>query len=123
MSYITIAGRLTKDAETREAGTGTVTSFSVAEDTYSKDTGKQARFWDVSLFGARGDKLRQYLTKGGSVTVIGEFGSREYNGKTYFSCRAAEVILQGGKRVEAEPQAAAQASPSVAALSDNDIPF
>ena len=36
MSTITISGRLTKDAEVKETSAGTVTSFSVAEDFYTK---------------------------------------------------------------------------------------
>jgi single-stranded DNA-binding protein len=98
MSTITISGRLTKDAEVKETSAGTVTSFSVAEDFYTKEGGKQPRFWDVSYFGARGPKVAPHLTRGSSVSVVGEYGSREYNGKTYVQCRAYDVTLMGGKR-------------------------
>jgi single-strand DNA-binding protein len=93
---ITIAGRLTRDAETREAGSDKVTSFSVAVDDRSNKE-KGTIFFDCSLWGKRGESLKQYLTKGSSVTVTGDFGKREYEGKTYFTVKVDNVTLQGGK--------------------------
>lgn len=96
MKNITIAGRLTRDAVTREAGSDKVTGFAVAvDDRSSKD--KATLFFDCSLWGKRGESLAQYLTKGSSVTVSGDFGTREYEGKTYFTVRVNDVTLQGGK--------------------------
>ena len=97
MKSITIAGRLTKDATTREAGSDKVTGFSVAVDDRSGGE-KKALFFDCSLWGKRGESLAQYLTKGSSVTVSGDFGTREYEGKTYFTLRVNDVTLQGGKQ-------------------------
>lgn len=96
MKSITIAGRLTKDATTREAGSDKVTGFSVAVDHW---TGKEktAIFFDCSWWGVRGEKTSQYLTKGSSVTVSGDLGTREYEGKTYLTVRVNDVTLQGGK--------------------------
>lgn len=96
MKNITIAGRLTKDAVTREAGSDKVTGFAVAVvDRSGKE--KATIFFDCSLWGKRGESLVQYLTKGSSVTVSGDFGTREYEGKTYFTVRVNDVTLQGGK--------------------------
>lgn len=96
MKNITIAGRLTRDAVTREAGSDKVTGFAVAVDDRSGKE-KAALFFDCSLWGKRGESLAQYLTKGSSVTVSGDFGTREYEGKTYFTVRVNDVTLQGGK--------------------------
>jgi len=96
MKNLTIAGRLTKDAETRDAGSDRVTSFSVAvDDRVGKEKGTM--FFDASLWGKRGEALAQYLTKGSYVTVSGDLGTREHNGKTYLTLRVADVTLQGGK--------------------------
>ena len=93
---VTIAGRLTKDAELRQAGSSQVCSFSVASDTGFGDR-KQTHFFNCSLWGRQGEVLAQYLRKGGAVTVVGEFSEREYNGKQYKELRAHTVDLQGSK--------------------------
>jgi len=96
MKNITIAGRLTKDAETRQAGSDNVTSFSVAvDDRQGKE--KTTLFFDCSIWGKRGDSLREYLTKGTSITASGDLSKREHDGKTYLTVRVNEVTLQGGK--------------------------
>ncbi len=100
MKNITLAGRLTKDAETRNLSSGdTVTSFSVAvDDSQGKEKG--TIFFDCSIFGKRGDALSQYLTKGTPVTVTGDLSKREHDGKTYLGVRVDNVTLQGGKKAE-----------------------
>lgn len=96
MKNLTIAGRLTKDATTREAGSDKVTGFSVAvDDRQGKE--KSTLFFDCSMWGKRGETLAQYLVKGSQVTVSGDLGTREYEGKTYLTLRANDVTLQGGK--------------------------
>lgn len=100
MKTITIAGRLTRDAETRDAGSDRVTSFSVAVDDRAGRE-KSTQFFDASMWGKRGEAVAQYLTKGSSVTVSGDLGTREHNGKTYLTVRVNDVTLQGGR-----PQAA-----------------
>lgn len=97
MKSITIAGRLTRDAVTRDAGSDKVTGFAVAVDDRSQKE-KATLFFDCSLWGKRGESLCQWLTKGASVTVSGDFGTREYEGKTYFTVRVNDVTLQGGKQ-------------------------
>lgn len=128
MKNLTIAGRLTKDAETRDAGGSRVTGFSVAVDNWDGKT-KGTLFFDASMWGDRGEKLAQYLVKGTSVTVSGDLGTREHNGKTYLTIRVEQVTLQGGKSSEARPHETFEGgirkpSDSQAAydLSD-DIPF
>jgi single-strand DNA-binding protein len=129
MKNLTIAGRLTKDATTREAGSDKVTGFSVAvDDRQGKE--KSTLFFDCSMWGKRGETLAQYLVKGSQVTVSGDLGTREYEGKTYLTLRVADVSLQGGKAAAsggddgASGVAFKQADGSVGRydLSD-DIPF
>lgn len=95
MQVITIAGRLGKDAELRNTNGGdAVCSFSVAVDS-RQNREKVTNWFRVSLWGKRGEALNQYLTKGSSVTVIGEFSLGEYDGKPQLNVRASEVALQG----------------------------
>lgn len=119
MKNITIAGRLTKDAETRNTNGGdAVTGFSVAVDDRSGKE-KGTIFFDCSIWGERGRKLAPYLTKGSSVTVSGDLGTREYNDKTYLTVRVDQVTLQGGKPQRDDHD---QRQPAPDQLND-DIPF
>lgn len=95
MKNITIAGRITRDATTRNTQQGDkVTGFSVAvDDGFGQN--KRAVFFDCSLWGKRGDALSQHLTKGAQVTVSGDLSTREHEGKTYLTIRVADVALQG----------------------------
>lgn len=94
MQIITLAGNVSKDAVLRRTQDGeAVLGFSVAVNDYKK----KATFYDCSLWGKRGSALEPHITKGSSVTVIGELGTREHEGKTYLTVRVSEVALQGGK--------------------------
>ena len=105
MKTITIAGRCTKDAEVRRTQAGNeVAGFSVAvDDGYGADKG--TLYFDCSLWGVRAEKLAPRLTKGKQVTVSGDFGTREYEGKTKFTIRVSDVTLQGGGKRDDAPQA------------------
>jgi single-strand DNA-binding protein len=127
MKNLTIAGRLTKDAETRDAGGSRVTGFSVAVDNWDGKT-KGTLFFDASMWGDRGEKLAQYLIKGASVTVSGDLATREHNGKTYLTIRVADVTLQGGKPAASDSSEgfsgpAGKASPASTYDLSDDIPF
>lgn len=127
MKNLTIAGRLTKDAATRDVGTDKVTAFSVAVD---DRTGKEktTKFFECSLWGKRGETLAQYLTKGSSVAVSGDFGTREYDGKTYLTLRAEQVTLLGGKPAASDADEgfsgpAGRTTQQPSAFDDLEIPF
>lgn len=123
MKSLTIAGRLTKDAVTREAGSDKVTGFSVAVDERSNKE-KSTLFFDCSMWGKRGETLAQYLTKGSSVTVAGDLGTREYEGKTYLTLRVNDVTLQGGKpSADASQSSDYNKTASPDYMDDKDLPF
>lgn len=115
MNFITVAGNLGKDAETRYLPNGdAVCSFSVA-DSQGKD--KPTIWWNCSLFGKRAEALSQYLTKGQQVTVVGTVAEREWtdkdgNQRKSMDVRVSDIKLQGGRQ---EGQSAAprqQAAPA-----------
>jgi len=93
----TAAGNLGKDAETRQAGKDTVTSFSVATQ---RMVGKEkVTTWiDCSIWGKRGEGLAPYLKKGSTVSCTGELFSHEHQGKTYLKMKVDQIALLGGKR-------------------------
>jgi len=97
MKNITIAGALGKDAITRHTqGGDAVTSWTVAvEDRQGQE--KSTIWFDCSMWGKRGETLAQYLTKGSKVTLAGDLGKREHEGKTYLTIRVDQLTLMGGK--------------------------
>lgn len=109
MKNITVAGGITRDAVTRTTQQGDkVTGFSVAVSEGFGDS-KRTLYFDCSLWGARGEKLAGYLTKGSRVAVSGDLSTRENDGKTYLTVRASEVTLMGGNNRD-EPSSKAQAA-------------
>jgi len=123
MKQIIIAGGLTRDATLRRTqGGDPILGFSVG---VSEGRDKPSTYFDCSLFGKRGEALEQYLKKGAKVTVIGDFSTREHEGKTYLQIRVSEVSLQGGKRDDA-PRDEGYSQPTGGAPAggmDDDLPF
>ena len=110
MINVTVAGRLGKDAETRQAGNSSVTGFSVAGDTGFGDR-KQSHWFNCSLWGRRGEAMQQYLNKGQEVVVIGEYSEREYNGKQYKELNVLDVKLMGGSQSQGQQNNQQQGNP------------
>lgn len=127
MNSITIAGRIGKDAVIRATAKGeSVAGFSVGTDVGYGDK-KQTLWFDCSIWGKRAESLANHLTKGSSVTVIGELSTREHEGKTYLSVRVSEIALQGGKKAESqdgwEKPSKPQAPSNDADPFGDDVPF
>lgn len=126
MEIITFTGSLGKDATTRQAGDNTVTSFSVAVNSGYGDR-KTTRWYNCSMWGQRGQKLEQYLTKGSKVAVVGEFSTREWEGKTQLECRVSELdLMGGGQREERQASGGGRSRQPAPAFDDDlsdEIPF
>lgn len=137
MKQITIAGRIGRDAELKYTQAGAaVCRFSVATD--SKRGGEKVTTWfDVSIFGKRGEALCSHLRKGTVVCVVGDLDARTYekNGETRMALGvvASEItLLGGGERGEQrDPESRSGGSYDRAPYSDDygggggdpDIPF
>ena len=96
MKNITIAGGIGKDAEIRTAGDSgkKVTGWSVAvKDGWGQN--EKTLWFDCSWWGQRGEKVADYIKKGGKICVTGELSTREYDGKTYLTIDVNDVTLQG----------------------------
>jgi single-strand DNA-binding protein len=88
MSYfainrVVLVGRLTRDPELRAVPSGSsVCSLRIACNSASKDaTGdfvERPNYFDVSVFGAPGESVANYMRKGGRVAVDGRLDWREW---------------------------------------------
>lgn len=107
MNSCNFIGRAGRDAQTRYTVSGkTVTGWSLAVDSAFGDN-KTTIWLDCNLWGERGGKLAEYITKGSQLGVTGELGTREHEGKTYITLNVRDVTLVGGKR-DAQPAQASQ---------------
>jgi len=125
MKSITIAGNIGRDAVTRKTQNGdAVTGFSVAvEERHGQE--KRTIWFDVSIWGRRGEALESYLTKGGRVAVSGDLSTREHEGRTYLTVRADQVTLMGGGNrddARGEDRGAQERAPARSEM-DDEIPF
>jgi single-strand DNA-binding protein len=76
INHVVLIGRLTRDAELKYTSAGqAVCKFSVAVNRSRKNGDQwedEANFFDVTLWGRRGEALNQYLLKGKTIGIDGE---------------------------------------------------
>ena len=101
MNNWSFTGNLGRDAETKYVGESSVTEFSVAVKSGYGD--KAITTWaKCAMWGDRGEKVAQYLTKGQAVGIVGELTLREYvkkdggNGAS-LEVRVSDMTLLGKK--------------------------
>ncbi len=142
VNTVAISGNLTRDPELRATSGGMqVLSFSVAVNERTKDAdgnwGDRPNYVDCVMFGARAEKLAQWLSKGSKVFVQGSlrYSSWEKDGqkRSKLEVVAREVDFTSARREGEQPagqqwsaqQAYAKppATTGSAEVYDEDIPF
>ncbi|MHB8695337.1 MAG: single-stranded DNA-binding protein [Solirubrobacteraceae bacterium] len=93
-----ITGNLTRDPESRAAGSMSVCSLRIACNGRRKNQETQAwedqpNYFDVSVFGAQGENCQKYLSKGRPVAIDGRLRWREWEDKTSGQKRQAVDII------------------------------
>lgn len=101
MNNWSFTGSLGRDAQTREAGSSTVTQFSVAVKS-GYGTNEITTWVNANLWGKRGQSLEPHLLKGQQVAIVGELTNRPYKdkqGQDKFSLEVnvSDLTLIGGK--------------------------
>lgn len=92
-----ISGRLVRDPETKEIGSGTVTSFTVACDQYNgKGKDKTPQYWDCECWSpAQG--ILKYFSKGDPISVSGQLRQDKpppkdgQSARTFYKIRVDQV--------------------------------
>lgn len=122
MNMFSFTGNLGKDCRKGEAGGTAVCNFNVAVKSGFGDR-EQTLWLDCALWGKQAEsRLPEYLVKGQQVAVSGELGTREHEGKTYLTCRVAQISLVGGK-ADNNSQAPQQSQQQTPPIDDSDVPF
>lgn len=143
INRVVLVGNLTRDPELRHTPSGTaVCSLRLAVNTRRKDeTGQwidKPNYFDVTVWGAQGERCAQYLSKGRPVAIDGRLEWREWEAQDGGKRQAVEVVADsvqflgsrdggeggggGGGYIPADtPQASNADFP--ASPTDDDIPF
>lgn len=83
LNSVNLVARLTKDGELQYTNTGfAICKMSIAVNRRKKEGENwvdEASFFDVSLFGKRGESLNQYLTKGTQIALQGSLKQERWN--------------------------------------------
>lgn len=94
MQRIIITGNVGRDPEQRSTqGGDSVTSFNVGVRQGWGDR-SSSNWYRCSVWGKRGDTIRDRVTKGMKVTVIGELTIGEYQGKPQYEVRVDDIDWQ-----------------------------
>jgi len=139
LAIVHVYGNLGRDAELRYTQTGNpVLRFTVAASSVQgTGEGRQEHtdWYNVSLFGKRGETIAPYLTKGTRVAVVGRLQHRPYTRQDGTAGCALDVIASeidcagGGRREAGEAgrdavlAGAAGARGAGAGLADEERPF
>lgn len=108
INRVVLVGRLTRDAELSYTNTGfALTKFSIAINRRKKQGDQwvdEANFFDILLWGKRGEALNQYLTRGQQLAVEGELRQERWEKdgvkRSKVSIEATNIQLLGGSKSE-----------------------
>lgn len=123
LNKIIIMGRLTRDPELRQTGSGiNVASFSIAvdRDIKNKETGEKATdFIDIVAWRGTADFVSRYFTKGRMAVVEGRLQIRDWTDKEGNKRRAAEIVADNVYFGDSKKDSAASSSDT---YSPKDLP-
>jgi len=133
INHVVLVGRLTRDAELSYTNTGfALTKFSIAINRRKKSGDQwvdEANFFDVVIWGKRGEALNQYLTRGQQLAIDGELRQERWEKdgvkRSKVTIEATNIQLIGGKsdRPSSNGGGEYQSKPSQSNQSSNSQPF
>ena len=133
-----VEGRLVADPEVAHVGESTKTTFRVAcERSYKDKSGeRKTDFFNVEVWGSRGEFVAKYFHKGSGILVEGPHENESYkdkdgNTKYISTIKASDVRFtegssQGGSGSKPDNDSSAYDAPAAgqaATASDDDLPF
>lgn len=130
LNHIVIMGRLTRDPELRQTGSGvSVANFSVAVDRdFSKGEEKETDFIDCVAWRHTGEFVSKYFTRGSLIVVSGRLQIRSYTDKDGNNRRAAEIVADncyfgGSKNAGASTPPSPAGDYAEISEPDGELPF
>ena len=89
---ISFVGRLGSDPELKNVGSNSILEMNVANSTGFGDK-KITNWFRCDLWGSRGEKIQQYLSKGKQVFITGELSFRKYTNNDGVEKMSPEVTV------------------------------
>jgi len=133
LNKLFLAGRLTRDPETRYLQNGNaVCEFSVAVNrSWKSDSGEkkdEVTFLDVTFFGKTAETITQYLKKGNPIYIEGRLKLNEWDDKKTNEKRRKVVVIGEsfqfiGAKSDTEPPRQQSTPSAQPAKEDQDVPF
>ena len=136
INTVALTGNLTRDPELKQTPGGSICRIRVANNGRKKDGDQWVdapNFFDVVVWGAQGENVAQYLSKGRKVAITGKLRWREWesdSGKRQaVEIHADNVAFIGGREEGGSAPAAASSGTGVGdfastgAPASDDIPF
>ena len=125
LNKIILMGRLTRDPELRQTGSGTpVASFALAvdRDFKSRDGEKETDFIDVVAWRNTAEFVSKYFTKGRMAVVEGRLQIREWAANDGSKRRSAEVIAENVYFGDSKKEGGNNNQPVIPAPVDYGVP-
>jgi len=141
INRVVVSGNLTREPELRQAGSTTVLQFGIAVNERRRNSQTDQwedhpNFFDVLVWGARGEGLSRVLTKGMKVAIEGKLRWSQWKAQDGTNRSRVEIVadnvdFMSGNREGGAPSsraaddnfsAPAASAPSVETLTE-DIPF
>ena len=110
LNRITIMGRLVRDPELRQTGSGTaVTSFSIAcdRDFKSQSGEKETDFIDVVAWRSTAEFVSKYFTKGRAAVIDGRLQIRGWTDRDGNPRKTAEIVADHVYFGDSKPETSA----------------
>jgi single-strand DNA-binding protein len=137
INRVVLTGNLTRDPDLRTTPSGmSVCNLRVACNTSRKDSASgewvdKPNYFDVTVWGARGENCAQYLQKGRPVAIDGRLEWREWDDQNGNKRQAVDIIadsvqfLGSRPRDDGDPADAGDFQPAgvSGSATDDDIPF
>ena len=123
MNTVSLIGRLGKDPEVRNTGSGkSVTNFAIAVD-YGFGERKQTSWIPIVAWEKTAELAAQYLVKGSQVAVEGRLQQRTWEDKNGNKQSVLEVVANRLDFLTKAEKRQPQAEPAYEPPADEDIPF
>ena len=131
LNHIVMMGRLTRDPELRQTGSGTsVASFTIAVDRDRKtaEGEKETDFIDIVTWRHTAEFVSKFFTKGKLAVVSGRLQIRSWTDKDGNKRRTAEIVADNvyfgdSKKDTADSNNGFGEFPVVDSNDDDDLPF
>ncbi len=125
MNKVVLMGRLSRDADIRQANNTTVARFSLAVDRrFKQEGGQDADFISCVAFGKTAEFIDKYIYKGMKIALEGRIQTGSYTNKDGVKIYTTDVVVEAVEFAESKKQDNNDgAGFEEIDLNDDDLPF